>query len=96
MVSGRPAICGFGGVGSGVFNLCVSRSIGLLPFLFLRASTVGHPHRARRSPPPPQDCRRFMFVSEGQSFQFQFCGGLNSGIANDVFRRKVKFEGLTS
>jgi hypothetical protein len=29
-----------------------------------------------------------MFASEGQSFQLQFCGGLNSGIANDVFRRK--------
>ena len=48
--------------GRGAFNLCVSRSIGLLPFLFLRASTVGHPHRAHRSPPTPQDCRRFMFV----------------------------------
>jgi hypothetical protein len=60
----------------------------MLAFLFLLASTVGHPHHARRSPPPPQDCRRFMFASEGQSFQFQFCGGLNSGVANDAFRRK--------
>jgi hypothetical protein len=26
--------------------------------------------------------------SQGQSFQFQFCGGLNSAAANDVVRRK--------
>jgi eukaryotic-like serine/threonine-protein kinase len=53
------------------------------------ACKYGRPPAPRTSlPTAPQDCRRFMFASEGQSFQLQFCGGLNSGIANDVFRRK--------